>query len=126
MPDQVVTLGHFFEEARAGRLTAVRCERCGALAMPPKEFCPQCQQRAWTPVPLAGEGVIVSHTVIRIPPRSHAGEPPYAVAVVRLTEGVHVTARIVDAPLESVRSGLAVRFRPIVIGGQTAIGFTPA
>jgi hypothetical protein len=124
--EQVVTLGHFFDEARAGRLTAIRCGRCGALAMPPKEFCPQCQERAWTQVPLAGDGVIVSHTVIRIPPRSHAGEAPYVVAVVRLTEGVHVTARIVDVPLEAVRSGLAVRFRPLVIGGQAAIGFTPA
>ena len=126
MSDQVATLGQFFEQARAGRLTAIRCERCGGLAMPPKEFCSQCQQRAWAPVPLAGDGVIVSHTVIRIPPRSHAGEAPYVVAVVRLTEGVHVTARIVDVPLEAVRSGLAVRFRPIVIGGQTAIGFSPA
>lgn len=126
MPERVVTLGHFFEEARAGRLTAIRCERCGALAMPPKEFCPQCQQRAWTAVPLAGEGAIVSYTVIRIPPRSHAGEAPYAVAVVRLTEGVHVTGRLVDLPLDSLRAGLAVRFRPVVIGGQTAIGFGPA
>jgi uncharacterized protein len=124
--DGVVTLGRFFEEARAGRHTAIRCDACGALAMPPKEFGPQCQKRGWTPVTLAGEGVIVSHTIIRIPPRSHAGEAPYAVAVVRLAEGVQVTGRLVDVPLDSLRSGLPVRFRPFVAGGQTAIGFGPA
>ena len=64
---KVVTLKAFFEEARAGRLTGIRCARCGEIAIPPKEFCPACQERAWEPVPLDGHGMIVSFTVIRIP-----------------------------------------------------------
>ena len=126
MTERVITLKSFFEEARAGRLTGIRCGRCGALAIPPKEFCEQCQQRDWSPVPLAGTGTIVSHTVIRVAPRGRGGEVPYAVAVVRLDEGVSLLGRVVGIPFESLKSGLPVRFRSIQLDQQTIIGFGPA
>jgi uncharacterized OB-fold protein len=124
--ERVVNLKGFFEEAREGRLTGIRCGRCGELAIPPKEFCASCQERDWRPVPLAGAGTIVSHTVIRVAPRGRAGEVPYAVAVVRLDEGLSLLGRIVDIPLETLTAGLPVRFRPVQIDSQTVIGFGPA
>ena len=126
MTERVITLKSFFEEARAGRLTGIRCGKCGELAIPPKEFCPACQQRAWAPVPLKGEGTISSFTIIRVAPRGHAGEAPYAVAVVKLAEGVSLLGRVVELPLESLRVGLPVRFRPLVKDEQTVVGFGPA
>jgi uncharacterized OB-fold protein len=122
----VVTLKRFFEQAREGTLTALRCGHCGELAMPPKEFCPSCQKRAWEPVPLAGDGTIASYTVIRVAPRPHVGETPYAIAVVKLREGVSLIGRVVDIPLETLAIGLPVRFRPLVTDAQTLVGFGPA
>jgi len=124
--DQVITLKSFFEEARAGRLTGIRCGRCGALAMPPKEFCPACQRRQWEPVPLNGTGTVTSFTVIRIPPRGRAAEAPYAVAMVKLDEGVSLLGRVVDIPLDALTTGLAVKFRSLVVENRTLIGFGPA
>jgi hypothetical protein len=124
--DRVVHLRDFFEAARAGRLTALRCGGCGELAIPPREFCPACHQRDWRPVPLAGEGTVVSFTVIRIAPRGFSGQVPYAIASVRLAEGVSVLGRLVDVPLDSIRVGMAVRFRPLVEGGETTLGFAAA
>ena len=126
MTERVIHLKGFFEEVRAGRLTGIRCGRCGALAIPPKEFCESCGQRDWHPVPLGGAGTIVSHTVIRVAPRGRGGEVPYAVAVVRLDEGVSLLGRVVDIPLDALKAGLPVRFRPLEIGGQTMVGFGPA
>jgi uncharacterized OB-fold protein len=120
-----ITLKHFFQEARAGRLSGIRCGKCGELAIPPKEFCPGCQEQNWTPVPLAGKGAITSFTVIRIAPRGRGAEAPYAVAVVRLDEGVSLLGRIVDIPLDTLRTGLTVQFRALVTGEQTAVGFGP-
>ena len=78
MADRVLTLKHFFEEARAGRLTGIRCGKCGELAIPPKEFCPTCQERDWTPLPLGGVGRITSFTVIRVAPlEAHTSYAPY-------------------------------------------------
>jgi hypothetical protein len=122
----VITLQTFFEEARAGRLTAIRCGSCGELAVPPKEFCPACQHRGWAPASLRGAGTITSFTVIRIPPRGRAPEAPYAVAVVKLDEGLSMLGRVVDIPLEALKTGLPVKFRPVVSEGQTIIGFGPA
>ncbi len=126
MTEPVITLKHFFDRARAGALTGLKCGRCGELAIPPKEFCVACGERAWQSVPLAGEGTVASYTVIRVAPARHAGDAPYAVAVVRLREGVSLLGRLVDVPLERLEVGLPVRFRPLVIQGQTALGFGPA
>ena len=126
MTEPVVTTKQFFESARAGTLTALRCGKCGELAIPPKEFCPACQQRAWQPVKLAGDGTIASYTVIRVAPRHHVSEVPYAIAVVRLREGVSLIGRVVDIPFDTLAIGLPVRFRPLVTDAQTSVGFGPA
>ena len=126
MTDDVVTLQGFFAEVRAGRLTGIRCRECGELAIPPKEFCAACGKRAWDTVPLDGSGTIASYTVIRVAPRGHTGETPYAVAVVQLSEGVSLLGRVVELPLESLRVGLPVRFRPLVVREQTMVAFGPA
>ena len=126
MTEPVVTAKQFFERARAGTLTALRCGKCGELSLPPKEFCPACQQRAWQPQTLAGDGTIASYTVIRVAPRHHVSEVPYAIAVVKLREGVSLIGRIVDIPLERLAIGLPVRFRPLVTDDQTSVGFGPA
>jgi uncharacterized OB-fold protein len=121
--EPVVHLRDFFERARAGRLTAIRCGRCAELAMPPREFCASCHERAWQPVDLSGDGTIASYTVIRVAPARHAADAPYAVAVVALKEGVSVMGRMLDVPLDRLSIGLPVRFRPIVRNGETSIGF---
>jgi len=118
-----VTLTEFFGGVREGRLTAIRCGGCGALDIPPREFCPACHARSWKTVPLGGEGEIASFTVIRVAPARHGAAAPYGIAVVRMREGVSLIGRIVDIPLDELKIGLPVKFRPLVINGQTAIGF---
>ena len=93
---------------------------------PPRQFCPACGERTWEAVRLSGEGAIESFTVIRVAPRAHAADAPYAIAVVKLTEGVSLLGRIVDISLEKIAIGVPVRFRPLVRGSQTAVGFGPA
>ena len=126
MSDAPTTLHAFLEGVRSGTLTAIRCAKCGAAAIPPKQFCPECGQRQWEPLPLSGKGTIASFTVIRVAPRGHAGEAPYAIAAVRLEEGVSLLGRVVDVPLERLSVGLPVRFRPVQSRGQTVVGFGPA
>jgi uncharacterized OB-fold protein len=78
-------------------------------------------------VTLAGDGSIASFTVIRVAPRAHAADVPYAVAAVRLKEGVSILGRIVDIPLDQLAIGLPVRFRPLIAKDlTTSVGFGPA
>ena len=125
MSEPAVTIKTFFERASDGRLTGIRCGGCGEVAIPPKEFCAACGARAWEVVPLSGRGTLASYTVIRVAPTRHAADAPYAVGVVRLTEGASIFGRIVDVPFEKLEIGLPVQFRPIVVDGQPAIAFAP-
>jgi len=121
-----MTLNAFFDAAREGRLTGIRCGGCSEVAIPPKEFCATCGTRAWQAVALSGEGTIASYTIIRVAPAKHAADAPYAVGVVKLKEGASIFGRMVDAPFEKLAIGVAVRFRPVVINDKTAVGFVLA
>jgi uncharacterized protein len=105
-----LTLKEFFAEARAGRLVVQRCGACRALAVPPKALCPACHEMAWDRAPLRGDGEIASYTVIRVPPAPLAGQPPYAIAVVRFPEGVSLLGRMTGIALDGLRVGLPVRY----------------
>jgi 3-oxo-4,17-pregnadiene-20-carboxyl-CoA hydratase alpha subunit len=121
-----MTVKEFFEKVREGQLSAIRCTACNALAVPPKEFCPACGKRSWTALTLAGNGTVASYTVIRVAPRQFASEAPYALAQVRLTEGVSILGRLVDVPLDKLSIGLPVKFRPLLRGDQASVSFVPA
>jgi len=121
----VVTLKTFFDEAREGRLTGLRCQRCGELTVPPREFCASCNEHSWEVVHLSGDGVIASFTIIRVPPNTNVHEPSYAVAVVRLKEGVSLLGRMVGVPLVSLAVGSEVSFRPLITEKETLIAFGP-
>ncbi len=120
------SLPEFFTGVREGRLTGIRCTHCGQLALPPKEYCPDCGKRGWERVSLSGEGTVDSYTVIRVAPRKFAGEAPYAIAHVQLTEGIGLMGRVVGIPIDKLAVGLRVRFRPFESGDRAAIGFGPA
>ena len=47
-------------------------------------------------------------------------------AVVKLDEGVSMLGRVVEIPLDTLKTGLPVKFRPLVSEHQTLIGFGPA
>ena len=124
MTEPVITLKGFFERARDGCLTGIKCGGCGEIAIPPKEFCASCGTRAWQAVQLSGDGTLASYTVIRVAPARHAADAPYAVGVVRLKEGASIFGRIVDIPFEKLSVGLPLRFRPIVVNEQTSVAFS--
>lgn len=43
----------------------------------------------------SGEGEILTYTTIRVPPAGFEDQAPYDICVIRLSEGINVTARIV-------------------------------
>jgi uncharacterized OB-fold protein len=55
------------------------------------------------------EGIIVSWTIIRVPPGTHSEFAPYAMAIVRFKSGKQITVPLVDVVLEEVSIGLRVK-----------------
>lgn len=97
----------YWEGVRDHRLLIQRCTACRALRLPWLPGCDRCGSQGWDTVQAAGEGVVHSYVVMHHPPFP-AFDPPYAVALVELAEGVRLLGNVVGMPYEKVRIGTPV------------------
>jgi uncharacterized protein len=98
----------YWSAARAGVLKLKRCTSCTKVHFYPRALCPFCLgETEW--IDAQGGGSIYSVSVTR-----RAGPIPYALAYVRLDEGVTMLTNIVDCDLDSLRIGDRVQlvFKP--------------
>jgi len=105
------------------RYEAAKCARCGKVFFPPRLVCNGCRGREFEPVRLAQTGSVETFTIIRVPPTGFTDQVPYAVGIVKLEDGVKVTAQIVDCDLEKLAIGDRVRleFRRVQQDGESGI-----
>ncbi len=105
------------------RYEAAKCRGCGKVHFPPRVSCSACRGREFSSVTLSRDGQVETFTVIRVAPSGFAQQVPYAVGVVKLDDGVRVTAQIVDCDPEALAIGQAVRleFRRINQDGDSGI-----
>ncbi|MET8503832.1 bifunctional MaoC family dehydratase N-terminal/OB-fold nucleic acid binding domain-containing protein [Streptomyces sp. NPDC004787] len=90
------------------RLLVQRCADCATLRFPWLPGCNACGSRAWDTVEASGSGTVYSYVVMHHPPFP-AFDPPYAVGLVELAEGVRVISNVVGVPYDKVRVGMPVR-----------------
>ncbi|MFJ2262299.1 bifunctional MaoC family dehydratase N-terminal/OB-fold nucleic acid binding domain-containing protein [Streptomyces sp. NPDC087844] len=98
----------FWEGVSRHRLLIQRCEKCETLRFPWLPGCNSCGCLAWDTVEAAGEGTVYSYVVMHHPPFP-AFDPPYAVGLVELAEGVRMISNVVGVPHDRVRIGMPVR-----------------
>lgn len=111
----------YWAAARDGVLKLRRCTACHKPHWYPRPVCPFCTgDTEW--VDAKGTGEIYSVSVTR-----RAGPIPYALALVKLDEGVTMMTNIVDCDLDTLRIGQRVKvcFKP-ADDGQPVPMFTPA
>ena len=110
----------YWAAARQGVLRLRRCTACAQVHWYPRPLCPFCMgDTEW--VDARGKGEIYSVSVTR-----RAGPVPYALAYVRLDEGVTLMTNIVDCDLDALRIGQRVKvcFKPAE-GDAMVPMFTP-
>nr|WP_030288590.1 OB-fold domain-containing protein [Streptomyces catenulae] len=90
------------------RLLIQRCTGCGRLRMPWLPGCARCGAPEWDTVEAGGGGTVHSYVVMHHPPFP-AFDPPYAVALIALEEGVRLVAGVTGVPPDAVRVGMPVR-----------------
>jgi uncharacterized protein len=85
----------FREGLQRGELLVQKCESCGKLNLYPRYACPFCQSESLGWQKSSGRGTLHSFTVLRLgAPEGFEGDLPYALAVVKLEEGVQLLARL--------------------------------
>lgn len=78
------TLDRFLGALEKGRLTAVKCGKCGKVYAPPQQVCGDCFQEMDQWVDLSGEGEVVNYTVAHVDPRNEPLKEPKVIAMIRL------------------------------------------
>ncbi|MFB7177437.1 bifunctional MaoC family dehydratase N-terminal/OB-fold nucleic acid binding domain-containing protein [Streptomyces sp. NPDC056257] len=98
----------FWDGVRDHRLLIQRCTSCATLRFPWLPGCNACASPDWDTVEASGAGTVFSYVVMHHPPFP-AFDPPYAVALVELAEGVRMISNITGVPYDKVRIGLPVQ-----------------
>lgn len=90
----------YWEAAARGQLLLKYCEACGAVHHYPRSLCPRCGSDRTSWKTSSGRGEVYAVSVTR------RGTPvPYAMAYVRLEDGVTLMSNIVDCDLDAIRIG---------------------
>lgn len=92
----------FFDGTAAGRLVIRRCETCDRWFAPDASGCPGCgdEDLAWAEA--TGDATLVTWTIL---PK----DPPACLALVELSEGPWLHARLDGVPRGDLREGLPLR-----------------
>jgi uncharacterized protein len=99
LPEVTEINGPYWEGCRAGELRLQVCGACGTHRFPDSFVCPSCLSDRYTWQKASGRGTLWSWIVMhqRYFP-AFADELPYNVAFVRLEEGPHLIASLVEVP----------------------------
>ena len=107
-----MTIARFWREnSPRYNLKASKCGNCGKISFPPRSVCPECHRRSigkMQEVQLSGKGEVYSFSVVHDAPAQFLNQRPYVVALIRLDEGVMLTAQIIDVEPGDVRIGMRV------------------
>lgn len=99
-----------------GELLLQACLSCARLNMYPRYRCPHCQSANLGWQKADGHGTLHSFTVLRLgAPTGFEDQLPYALGVVKLTEGVQLLARLhpdAGGDWQSYACDAAVEFAP--------------
>jgi len=94
----------FWSAAQEQRLLLKLCNRCKEPHYYPRTICPHCGSDSTVWVESAGLGEVYSYTVMR-----RGVEVPFAMAYVRLKEGVSLLTHITNCDFDAIRIGQKVK-----------------
>ena len=82
------------------KLEALKCVKCGNLVYPKRLVCLTCKGRTFTPVSIAGEGMILTFTHLYAPPEGIA-QTPLTLGVVQFKNGIRILGQIEDREVKT-------------------------
>ena len=103
-PTNQGTLARHQAALNEGQFLIQTCQACTQHIYFPREICPHCGSNDTTWVKSAGLGEIYSYTVMR-----RGVEVPFAMAYVRLNEGISILTHLTHCDFDSIRVGQKVK-----------------
>lgn len=82
-----LTFKQYNEALKQNKLLGLKCQKCGAITVPPKMVCRKCTSPNLEVVELKGTGKIQTFTTCNVAPEGRESEVPYVILLVELAEG---------------------------------------
>jgi uncharacterized protein len=76
----------FVNSAKAGKILARKCTKCGYLHLATTYFCQNCGNKGFENALIEGRGKVVTYTIITVPPAGYEKYTPYAWVVIKLDQ----------------------------------------
>jgi uncharacterized OB-fold protein len=114
------TTAPFWDGCREAQLRYQRCGECDEANFPPVDHCRFCLSDKLDWHTSAGNGEIYSWTVVHRPVTPEFA-PPYAPAIVTLTEGYQMLTNIVGVEPAALRIGLPVKVEFHTLAGDLVL-----
>ncbi len=107
-------------------LKGTKCENCGSIYFPRRDFCPKCRRAGIgkiTEHALARTGEVFTYSIVYEAPEACDMMKPYAVVMVKTDDGVMITGQLVDVAIEDVAIGMRVRavLRKLDADGESGV-----
>lgn len=74
----------FINNAKAGKVLARKCTKCGHLHLATTYFCQNCGNKSFENAVIDGKGAVVTYTIITVPPAGYEKYVPYAWVIMTL------------------------------------------
>ncbi len=105
------------------RLEASKFKKSGKTYFPPRAVDPETGDTEFEIVKLPDTGEVLTYTVIRVAPAQWGDQSPYALAIVKLTDGTRLMGQMTDCDVEEVKIGMEVRieFRRVQSEGHHGV-----
>jgi len=103
------TIESFYKLIAERKLMAAKCKQCGKLFVPPRPMCTDCYSKDLEWTQLKGEGKLLTYTVIHVSPKQFESMVPYAVGIVKLTEGPKLPGMICDIEPSKISVGMKLK-----------------
>ncbi|MFQ6073965.1 MAG: Zn-ribbon domain-containing OB-fold protein [Candidatus Bathyarchaeia archaeon] len=100
------TIESFYKLIAERKLMAAKCKQCGKLLVPPRPMCTDCYSKDLEWTLLEGEGKLLAYTVIHVSPKQFEDMIPYAVGIVKLTEGPQLPGMIRNIEADKIWVGM--------------------
>lgn len=110
----------FWESAARSELLIQKCSSCGTLRHPPRPGCAACGSLEWETIQSSGLGTVYSYVIYHHPPLP-GFEPPFAVGLIELEEGVRMLSNIVDMPLDEITIGMPVEVTFVAVDADLTL-----
>lgn len=89
-------------------LQADQCINCKKIHFPKGYFC-KCQSKSFKKIALSGKGKLLTFTQVTSAPSAFINYSPYCIGIIKLDEGIKITAQVADTNLDELKTGTKVQ-----------------